>query len=213
MKMTKDLPIVTKDTKFENATNFLSMGVDFEARRIELNMDVSEVMAAIVIRSLLKMADISKDPIEIYLSTYGGDAYSGFAIYDAIRACPCDVIIYASGKIMSAGTVIFLAGDTRVASPNTRFMIHGASTSTEGKVKDMTADLNEAKIVNHKMIEIFTQRSKMKNLKFWQKKVDTHDVYFGVPEAKEYGFIRETIDVVDKKSTATNSKKKVKNGK
>ena len=198
------------DVEPDSQYNFISYGVDFESRRIELTMDVSEVMSAIVIRALLKMADISHAPVEIYLSTYGGDAYAGFAIYDAIRASPCDIIIYANGKIMSAGSVIFLAGDTRVAAPNTRFMIHGASTATEGKVRDMNADIREAQVVDTKMINIFTERSKMKNPKFWQKKIATHDVYFGVQEAKEYGFIKESIPVQKKPLTKTKPSATVK---
>lgn len=179
--------------KHESDINWITIGVDLKSRRIDLTMEVSEMMSAIVIRSLLKMSELNHEPIEIYLSTYGGDAYAGFAIYDAIRACPCDVSIFVSGKVMSAGVIIFLAGDIRVASTNARFMIHGVSSETGGKVKDMTVDLAEARYLDNKMLALFTERTKMKNLKFWQKKIANQDVYFGTEEAKMYGVVRESI--------------------
>ena len=196
--------------KYESDINWITLGVDLKSRRIDLTMEVSEVMSAIVIRSLLKMSELSHEPIEIYLSTYGGDAYAGFAIYDAIRACPCDVSIFVSGKVMSAGVIVFLAGDIRVASVNTRFMIHGVSSETGGKVKDMTVDLAEAKYLDNKMLALFTERSKMKNIKFWQKKIANQDVYFGTEEARLYGLVRESI--VEKKSGQV-KKTKVKSSK
>lgn len=198
---TKKVKEVVEDLdveKHESDINWITLGIDLKSRRIDLTMEVSEVMSAIVIRSLLKMAELNHEPIEIYLSTYGGDAYAGFAIYDAIRACPCDVSIFVSGKVMSAGVIVFLAGDIRIASVNTRFMIHGVSSETGGKVKDMSVDLAEAKYLDNKMLALFTERSKMKNIKFWQKKIANQDVYFGTEEAKLYGLVRESI--VEKKS-------------
>lgn len=196
--------------KHESDINWITLGVDLKSRRIDLTMEVSEVMSAIVIRSLLKMSELNHEPIEIYLSTYGGDAYAGFAIYDAIRACPCDVSIFVSGKVMSAGVIVFLAGDIRIASVNTRFMIHGVSSETGGKVKDMSVDLAEAKYLDNKMLALFTERSKMKNIKFWQKKIANQDVYFGTEEAKLYGLVRESI--IEKKSRQVR-KTKVKSSK
>ncbi len=191
-KIAKDDGVVPKENKFDNATSWLMTGVDFESRRIDVVGEVCESMEALVIRALLKMSEVSKEPIEMYLSTYGGDAYSGLAIYDVIRACKCTVSIFAKGKIMSAGTLIFLAGDIRIAAPNTRFMIHSVSSGTEGKARDMAVDVEEAKYVNNKMVEVYTERTKMKNPKFWQKKLLSHDHYFSLTEAISYGLIKES---------------------
>ena len=197
--------------------NWVMTGVDIESRRIDAIGDVCEAMQAIIVRGLLKMSEISKDPIEIYLSTYGGDAYSALAIYDAIRACECDVSVIATGKIMSAGTIIMLAGDYRAASVNTRFMIHSISTSSEGKIRDMDVDLNEAKFLNNKMIQIYTERTRIKNPKVWQKKLTSSDIYFGIDKAVEYGFIKlpakEVPNVKSKRSPNKRKKPTTRTGK
>ena len=69
-------------------------------------------------------------------------------------------------------------------------MVHSASSSVEGKVKDMDVDLAEAKFLNSEMIKVYTERTRMKNPKFWQKKLNTHDMYFGLTDANAYGMIK-----------------------
>ena len=58
-------------------------------------------------------AQIIRPAINIYLCTYGGILHDMFAIYDEIKRLSkeYEVNIYCVGKIMSAGTVIMLAGD------------------------------------------------------------------------------------------------------
>lgn len=186
VRMSKE--IVSKENKFENYAHWLTMGIDLESRRIQLDMDVSDVMCSLVLRALLKMADISHEPIEIYLSSYGGEIYSALSIYDAIRACPCDVYIYANSKIMSAGTIIYLAGDVRIAAKHTTFMLHSASSGVEGKIKDLEIDVQEGKRLNNVMLELLAERTKMKK-NWWYRKILSHDTYFDVNQAREYGLI------------------------
>ncbi len=196
--------VVAKDNKFENAAHWLQMGIDLEYRRIQLDMDVSDVMASLIIRALLKMTDISHDPIEIYLSSYGGEAYAGFAIYDAIRACPCDIIIHANGKCMSMAPIIFLAADVRIASKNTTFMLHSVSSGTEGKIKDQEIDVQSGKRINDTMLNILAERTKMKK-SWWYRKILTHDFYFDLTEAKSYGLISTSLE---EKGAIRNAKRK-----
>ena len=192
-------------SELEGDSLWLQLGVDLSSRRIHVDMEVSETMATIVIRSLLKMSENSNKPISIHLSTYGGEAYSCLAIYDAIQACPCPITIYASGKIMSAGFIIFLAANKRVAAPNTTFMIHSISSGTEGRIKDQEIDVAEGKRLNAVMLNIVATRTKM-NLKWWTRQIAIHDRYMDVTQAKEYGIIR---DVEVKKPTKPKTAKKV----
>lgn len=196
--------LVTKDTKFENVINWLQFGVDIESRRIHINSTVDEVMMSIILRALIKMNDISDQPIELHLSSYGGDVYDGLAIYDAIRAVSCDVVIRATGKIMSAGLLIFLGGDYRVASEHTTFMAHSVSSGVEGKVKDIEIDVNETKRLNSIMMDILSQRTK-KPKSFWQRVTVSHDKYFNLTEAKDLGIITSNIVI---KPTRKQIKKK-----
>jgi ATP-dependent Clp protease protease subunit len=172
----------------ENNLNWLINGVDFDARRIEIRGEVNDGMSSFVCRNLLKMSEMSNDPIEIYLSSPGGDAYEGLAIYDACLACLCDIHMIASGKIMSAGFVIYLAGDKRVAAPHTSFMMHSVSYTAEGTAKDHEVEFNEGKRLNNAFLDIAAKRTK-RNRKWWHRSVLSHNKFFNVIEATEVGII------------------------
>lgn len=167
---------------------WLYAGIDIESRRIEIRSEINEVVASVIVRSLLKMSSINKEPIELYLSSFGGDAYEGLAIYDAIIACDCDVHIIASGKIMSAAFLVFLAGDVRIASEHTTFMMHSASYGAEGTVKNHEVQVNEGKRLNNLFLDIAAKRTKRPK-KWWYRKILNTDYYLNVDEAKELGVL------------------------
>lgn len=206
-------PVIIKraseDEENEDQVTNLNYLVDLEARRIQYRGDVNELMSTIIIGALLKMSSISKEPIELYLSSFGGDAYEGLAIYDAIVACDCEIRIIASGKIMSAAFLIFLAGDVRIASDHTRFMMHSASYSAEGIVKNHEVQVNEGKLLNNLFLDIAAKRTK-KDKKWWYRKILNSDFYCGLTEARELGIIytKPTKSVVRRK-VKRNVKRKV----
>lgn len=180
-------------TLLEDFNTFVETGVDISSRRIEFNGEINDAAQSLFIRSLIKMSDISSDPIDIYFSSEGGDIYNGLAIYDAMRACKCKIRMFASGKIMSAGIIIFLGANERYATPNTRFMVHSVAQITvreeTTKLKDMKIDVLETDSLNNQMLTIIAERTKM-SFAWWQKKVLSHDYYFGVNTAIDYGIIK-----------------------
>lgn len=68
--------------------------------------------------------------VKIYLNTPGGYLNDGFAIHDLIKLHMPKSTIICNGAVMSAGVVILCAGDKRLALPNTEFMIHYGSNSS-----------------------------------------------------------------------------------
>ena len=149
---------------------------DERIHNIYLNGDVDEIMwKALVdkineiksadedivnqnVASLLSIginAQIMLPVINIYLSTYGGNIYDMFAIYDEIKSLSkeYEVNIFCVGKIMSAGTVIMLAVDLdhRFSYANTTFMYHTLSGLSYGKIKDLEENTEENKRL-HKLM-------------------------------------------------------------
>lgn len=177
---------------------WFSHGIDLDNRIIELTGSVGEGMSSVILRALVRMNLISREPITLYLSSLGGSVYDGFAIYDLIRASPSPVIVYANGKIMSMGVIILLAGDKRYAAKNTRFMMHSLSHGTLGKVRDTDIDVTEAKISNDNMIKIIAERTKLKYKDLKDSiEIKSLDVWFGLSTAKKYGIL--TTDTTKKK--------------
>lgn len=180
---------IAESSQGEIDSLWMTLGVDFEARHIQIGMNVDENMAMIIIRALIKMQAESNDPIKITLSSYGGDVYSGFEVYDAIRESKAPVHIHAMGKIMSAGLLIFLAADHRTSSKNTTFMAHSVSTGMEGKLKDLEIDVIETKRLNDKILNILTERTK-KPKKLWYRLTLSHNMYFDYDKAVEMGVLK-----------------------
>lgn len=203
----------------ENNLNWLINGIDLENRRIEVRGEVGDGLASFITRNLIKMSSLSNEPIELYLSSPGGDAYEGLAIFDAIVACPCDVHVIASGKIMSAGFIIFLAGDKRLAAKHTRFMMHSVSYSSDGIAKDHEIQVNEAKMINSAFLDIMASRTK-RNKKWWHRSILSHDRYFNTEEATSLGIINTStlpakpkpVKKVVKKKVQRKAKTKTKRG-
>lgn len=197
----------------ENNLNWLINGIDLEARRIELRGEVCDAMASFIVRNLLKMSEQGPEPIEIYLSSPGGSAYAGLAIYDAIMACPCDVHIIASGEIMSAAFLIYLAGDKRIAAKHTIFMMHSVSYGVEGTTKEHEIQVNEGKRINNAFLDIAASRTR-RNRKWWYRSVLSHDKFFNVEEAAAVGIINAgTLKKPEPKPKKVVAKKVVKKGK
>lgn len=167
----------------ENLEHWISTGIDLVNRRIDLSGDVDETMRSQVLRAVLQMENENIEPISIYLSSQGGEVYSSFAIYDFLRTCKSDIHMYASGCVMSAAVVIYLAGDKRMASENTSFMIHSMSSELVGKVKDQEIDVLENKKINAKMLDILVKRAKITK-KLGYRKIASSDWYLSVEEAK-----------------------------
>lgn len=188
--------------------DYIASGVDLESRRIEYRGEVNELMSSIITRALLKLSEKSSDPIEFYFSSSGGDVYEGLAVYDAIMACPCDVHIIASGKIMSAGFIIFLAGDVRIAAPHTTFMMHSVSYDPgNGIVKSHEVQVNEGKRINNVFLDIMAARTN-RNKKFWYRTILNQDKYLNLQDATEVGIIKlQQVKKPIKKAIKKNVKK------
>ena len=137
--------------------------------------------------------DIEMPHIQILLSTYGGTAYDGISLYDAIKNSKTEVDITCFGKIMSMGIVLLLASKTRKAYRNTTFMIHEGSSGAIGKISDMEDTVDEAKRLNDIYFDIIESEAKIPKAKLDEIRKTRKDWYFTAEEALKYGLITEII--------------------
>ena len=71
-----------------------------------------------------------REPIKLYIYTYGGVCYAGFALIDAIRASKTPVHTIVLGTAMSMGIFVFNAGHKRLIGEHATLMYHDVSIST-----------------------------------------------------------------------------------
>src|SRR5690606_6503343 len=156
--------------------------------------------SAFVVRGIRKMLEINNDisdpksAIDVEITTDGGEVYLGFAIYSALAQSPVIIRTHAKGKVMSAGFIIYLAGDQRYSDEEVTFMIHGVNSGDiNGQEASVIVDVEEVKRLNKRMFKIIGKHTK-KNAAWWEKKTKNLDFYFDFDEAKKLGVITDEYD-------------------
>lgn len=81
----------------------------------------------------------NRKPIEIHITSNGGDVVAGFAALDAIKKSKTKVITKGIGVCASMGALLLMSGHHRIAYQNTVILIHDGSmavSSTSKKAKN-----------------------------------------------------------------------------
>ena len=185
-------------------TDLLTYGIDLKNRRIyfglpldseqedSTNFSISSVEFAV--RALHKMSeDAPNKPIELHMSSTGGDAIAMMRLHDEILASPCQIKFFGGGPIMSSATWIMAVCDERYLHENAQIMLHDGYEGAEGiKHTDYLVDAKAAKIFQVKLYEIFAKNSKMP-IEFWQD-VCQRDLYLTAREAIMLGLADRIIE-------------------
>lgn len=180
--------------------------INYKRRNIYINEDIEEEISKEIIRQIIEINDYDKeqriediyykaDPINLFLTTDGGNAEEALAIYDTIKYSKTPVDIYVLGKCYSAGFVILGAGKHRFAYPNARFMTHELSYNVPyNKLtthEDYTNEFREnQKQVNKLILSDTNIPSEELKWHYEHKK----DWFMSVKEALDLGVIDKIID-------------------
>lgn len=177
------------NSRNDHLANWFEYGVDYRRRMVRISDDIDEVSVDYAISGLLAL-DASPGDILVRLSTYGGDWWPGMALYDAIKALNSHVTIVGTGYVMSMGTVILQAADTRLLTPNTDLMIHYGYDGFEGSALDMKRYAKKGEQLDRLMEAIYFARIKEKHPNFTRedlKKLLSNDTYLTAKEAVALG--------------------------
>ncbi len=107
--------------------------------------------------------EIKIPDVNVWLDTYGGTCYQGYAIHDMLIMLNnhCKTNITATGACMSAGICILLSVpyEQRFATKNTTFLIHQASSVAIGKTADLEDDVKEAKRLTEMIYKLIIEET------------------------------------------------------
>lgn len=100
-----------------------------------------------------------KDSITIHINSVGGDMYAGIAIYNRLKGLAAKVTTINDGLAASAGSLIFMAGDTRKVNAGSNIMIHGAAGFMYGyyQVQDLRDGIKQLEAHNKAGINIYAE--------------------------------------------------------
>lgn len=135
-------------------------------------------------------------PIEIYISSPGGDIYDALRLIDVIQSSPCQIKFIGSGLIASSAAYVMVACDERIVYPNTMILIHDSPSSGEqsvpNKLSDAYIDVEETKRLQQVCNDILTENSRMFNV-FWSEIVK-RDTYITPEEGIMLGIVDSIIE-------------------
>ena len=178
------------------------LGIDIENGIIPLIGDVNESMYTSLVDSLISLANagVGYDTITILLNTYGGELYHAFAIYDQLKSQDMKIRIVCNGPVMSAGTIILMAGDVREMTPLSFLMVHYGVDMQESH-----NGLKQNKRLMETMKKLYVENSTAtdKQVSGW---FDT-DTFFDSEQALKYGLVNKVTKYAKKTKRKGNAKK------
>ncbi|MCK9281348.1 MAG: Clp protease ClpP [Melioribacteraceae bacterium] len=130
----------------------------------------------------------------VHVHSPGGDVWEGFAIHDALVRTGKEIETVIEGLCASIATVIALAGDRRLMTQHSEFMIHNPWTFGIGDSEDLKKQSDELAKTESKLAEFYekhTSLSKDELLNYMH-----NETFFTAEEAQNFGFITEIVNTI-----------------
>lgn len=194
MSINNVVPMVIEQGRFgERAYDIYSLLL--KERLIMMGMQVNQQSASLTIAQLLFLS--REDPekaIQMYVSSPGGEVYSGLAIYDTMQQISAPVSTTAVGMTASFGTVILTGGAAgmRYALPSATVHMHQPHGGTQGQVSDMSIQVNEYMRLKKHLIEIFVRHTGQDAAVI--ERDNDRDIYFSAQQAVDYGLVDHILE-------------------
>lgn len=119
---------------------------------------------------VINLSDVEKmlegakgQDITVNINSPGGDVDEGFMIYTALRKYAAEnnakVTTYAKGRCHSIATVIFLAGDERIANKFLEPFVHNAWTFAVGDAGELLRTAADLEKINKRIAEFYAEHT------------------------------------------------------
>ena len=156
-----------------------------------------EVANAIVAQLLFLEQDDPEREIQLYINSPGGDADAGLAIYDTMHLIQNPVATTCTGMACSAAAVILAGGakGRRAALPNSRMLIHQASSGMQGTAADIEVHARETLRLNARIKELLSADTGQ-DVERLSRDIN-RDFWMSAGEARDYGLIDSIIGSTD----------------
>lgn len=141
---------------------------------------------------------IPKGPKEIHLivGTGGGNIPDTLLTYGFLCALPAKLITYNLSRVESAGTIIYLAGERRIAAPNAFFGFHHVTQifskpPTNMTLDEFTDEKTSLAMNLERMEQIYRERTSLTPAQI--EEFRQHSVFFDAAAAQNAGIAHEVV--------------------
>lgn len=135
-----------------------------------------------------------REPIKVYISSYGGVLTATLTCIDAIKNSKTPVWTINTGTAYSGGFFIAISGHKRYSYPNSSFLFHEGSTGMGGDANKFQNFADFYKRQRNRLKSIVLDYTKVTSEEYDAKSKD--DWWFMADEALSYGLTDEIINEV-----------------
>ena len=144
-------------------------------------------------KNIHKPNTMEREPIHLYLNSFGGSLYDCMGLVDFIRNLKTPIYSYCFGKCMSAGMVVFSCTDRRFISRNSTVMIHQLSGGYIGKYQDMEENVDESRRMQELMEDLIMLHTYIDEEFLEELRYRKFDCYLDAEKCVELGIANEII--------------------
>ena len=132
--------------------------------------------------------------LHLIVGTSGGNIPDALMAYGVLRALPAKVTTYNLSTVASAGTIIYLAGEKRIAAPSAFFQFHHVSENFSKPrvgvtLDELTGEKNALAMNLERMEQIYKERTAL--LPQQIEEFQRHDVFFDAEAAQKAGIVHD----------------------
>jgi ATP-dependent Clp protease protease subunit len=159
-------------------------------RIVFVNGEVNDAMSSLVCAQLLFLESESpKNPIDLYINSYGGMVTSGFAMYDTMQFIKSPVRTLCIGTARSMGSFLLMAGEPgeRAALPNASLHVHQPLGGFQGQASDILIHAEEILQTKRRMTRLYAEHCG-RSYEEVEKTLD-RDCFMTPEQARDWGLI------------------------
>jgi ATP-dependent Clp protease protease subunit len=140
-----------------------------------------------------KEKDFVREPIKLYVNSYGGYCYDGLGLVSAILESKAPIHTYVHGYAMSMGFLIAAVGHKRFASKHATYMYHQVSSGAWGTLEWMKQEVAESQRLMDVYNDILLSVSNIRKDELQNVQERHKDWFMTSDEAKKLGIVDEVL--------------------
>jgi ATP-dependent protease ClpP protease subunit len=101
---------------------------------ITFSCGITQKSVTSLISAISNCADNGMEKITVHLSSTGGGLLPAFSAYHFLRSVNIPLVMHNAGNVESSAVLLYLAADTRIAAPHSRFLLHPFTWNFNGDI-------------------------------------------------------------------------------
>ena len=164
-------------------------------RKIFIEGEITQEKACEFVKKMLVLCKEDRNsPIDILISSEGGEILAGMLMYDCIQSCRTPLRMFCLGTAYSMGALLFASGNQRFMLPHSELMLHepligsriGGSASS---IRSVSESLTETKNKINRILAKHTGRTQEEI-----EEATRFDHYFSPEESISFGLADEIVN-------------------